>query len=99
MPVYRPPRIPGAEITPREIYISRRTFIGGAAAGALLAGSNQASAAPLAASPSRFSTEEKLTPQEAVTSYNNFYEFGTGKGDPASNSQHFKPLPWSVKVD
>lgn len=99
MPVYRPPRIAASEITPREIYMSRRTFIGSAAAGALLAGAGTALAAPLTASPSRFSVDEKLTPKEAVTTYNNFYEFGTGKADPAQNSQHFKPLPWSVKVD
>ena len=99
MPAYRPPHIAASEITPREIYMSRRTFIGSAAAGALLAGAGSALAVPLTASPSRFSTDEKLTPKEAVTTYNNFYEFGTGKGDPAQNSQHFEPLPWSVKVD
>ncbi len=99
MAAYRPPHIAASEITPREIYMSRRTFISSATAGALLAGAGSSLAAPLTASPSRFSTDEKLTPKEAVTTYNNFYEFGTGKGDPAQNTQHFEPLPWSVKVD
>ena len=92
MPVYRPPRIAASDITPRDIYMSRRKFMGTAAAGFVMA-------APLTAAPSRFSTDETLTPKEAVTTYNNFYEFGTAKSDPAQNSGQFEPLPWSVKVD
>ncbi|MCF6370107.1 protein-methionine-sulfoxide reductase catalytic subunit MsrP [Rhizobium halophilum] len=99
MPVYHPPRIAASEITPREIYMSRRKFMGTAAAGLVVAGASSALAAPLAGSPSTFSTDETLTPKEAVTSYNNFYEFGTAKSDPAQNSGQFDPLPWSVKVD
>ncbi len=99
MPVYRPPRITASEITPREVFMSRRQFMGTAAAGFVLAGTSGALAAPLAASPGPFPTDEMLTPKEAATTYNNFYEFGAGKSDPSQNSQHFKPLPWSVKVD
>jgi methionine sulfoxide reductase catalytic subunit len=44
-------------------------------------------------------TGEALTPLKDITTYNNFYEFGTDKGDPADNSKPFKPLPWSVKID
>ena len=99
MRVYRPPHIAASEITPHKVYLSRRQFIGSTAAGLLLAGTGTAFAAPLAASPGGFSTDEMQTPKEAVTTYNNFYEFGTGKGDPSEKSQHFKPLPWSVKVD
>lgn len=100
MPVYRPPQIPASEITPRNIYMSRRSFIGGAAGASLaLAGAGTAIAAPLTAAPGAYKLDEKLTPKEAVTSYNNFYEFGTGKGDPAANSGDFNPTPWSVKVD
>jgi sulfoxide reductase catalytic subunit YedY len=43
--------------------------------------------------------EEKLTPYEDVTSYNNFYEFGTGKGDPARNAKDFRTRPWKVVVE
>ena len=39
------------------------------------------------------------TPEDDVTSYNNFYEFGTGKDDPAMNAGEFKPRPWTVKVE
>ncbi|TAY62952.1 hypothetical protein ELH84_32165 [Rhizobium ruizarguesonis] len=42
---------------------------------------------------------EKLTPKEAVTTYNNFYEFAVDKADPARNSRDFKPTPWTIKVD
>ena len=46
-----------------------------------------------------YDTDEKKTPFEDVTRYNNFYEFGTDKGDPARNSGTFVPRPWTVKVD
>ncbi|EUB96082.1 oxidoreductase molybdopterin binding protein [Rhizobium sp. CF080] len=100
MPAYRPPHIPASEITPRDIYMSRRNFMGAAAvAGFAFAGADSAFAAPLTASPSAYKVDEKLTPKEAVTTYNNFYEFGVNKDDPAANSGDFKPTPWSVKVD
>lgn len=47
----------------------------------------------------KFSTDEKITPENDVTHYNNFYEFGTGKGDPAKEAQNFKTSPWSVNVE
>ncbi|MDT8427377.1 MAG: protein-methionine-sulfoxide reductase catalytic subunit MsrP [Pseudomonadales bacterium] len=46
-----------------------------------------------------FSTEEELTPYTDVISYNNFYEFGTDKGDPYANSQNFKVDPWSIAIE
>jgi len=45
-----------------------------------------------------FSTDEDATPYKDVTRYNNFYEFGTGKRDPASRSERFKPRPWKVQI-
>ena len=45
-----------------------------------------------------FSTTEQPNAYEDVTGYNNFYEFGTGKGDPAANSGRFKPAPWTVRI-
>ncbi len=49
--------------------------------------------------PPRFRTEEPRTPWEDVTTYNNYYEFGTGKGDPARNAHTLNPKPWSVSIE
>lgn len=100
MPAYRPPHIATSEITPKNIYLSRRNFIGAAAAAGFgLTFGSDALAAPLAAVPGPYKLNEKLTPKEAITTYNNFYEFGVGKEDPSQNSGAFKPTPWSVKVE
>lgn len=100
MPAYRPPHISPSEITPKDIYLSRRSFIGAAAAaGFSLAAGGDAFAAALSTVPGPYKLNEKLTPKEAVTTYNNFYEFGVNKEDPSQNSGAFKPTPWSVKVE
>lgn len=99
MSAYRPPKIAAKEITPEKFFLNRRGFIAATAGGLLLAQQAQASAAALKANPSAFSVDEALTPEKDVTNYNNFYEFGTDKGDPAANSGSFKPTPWSIKVD
>jgi methionine sulfoxide reductase catalytic subunit len=93
------PRIASSEITPREFYLRRREFIGGALASMLPASAAPAFAAPLAASKSAFSTTEPLTPKADITSYNNFYEFGTDKADPASYAGKLTTSPWSITVD
>ena len=54
--------------------------------------------APLSAKSGPYSTIEKPTTYRDVTSYNNFYEFGTGKDDPARNARNFKARPWAVEV-
>jgi len=75
-----------SEVTPRDAYLNRRRFLLGAAA------------LP-AARRSPFSTTEKLTPREAVTTYNNFYEFGTGKDEPARLAGTLRTSPWTVVID
>ena len=95
------PDIPTSEITPRDTYFSRRSLITGAAAG-LIGGSAYpqiATAAPLHFSKNSFSTDEKATPLKDVTSYNNYYEFGVDKSDPARNAHTLSVKPWSIKVD
>ncbi len=52
-----------------------------------------------AKSPAGFYTAEKQTPYKHATTYNNFYEFGTGKGDPARYAHEFNPSPWSVRIE
>lgn len=67
---------------------------GGAAAGGKPSGRQK-----LAATPSPFSTDEKLTSYEDVTTYNNFYEFGLEKDDPVKYSQRMVTRPWTVVVE
>jgi sulfoxide reductase catalytic subunit YedY len=90
-----------SEITPPERYFSRREIIGALAAGVAvgLATSGTAAAAPLKyAKNPRLSLDEKPNSFEDITTYNNFYEFGIDKTDPAQRSGKFKPQPWSVTV-
>ena len=90
-----------SEITPPDRYFNRREVITAlAAAGAVGAGlPRQASAATLRYTRNPlFSLKVEPNSFEDITTYNNFYEFGTDKADPARNSHRFKPQPWSVKI-
>ena len=93
--------IPSSEITPRAIYLKRRELLqGGLALSALAAlRPQQARAAMLAFTKSPFSTDETPTRKADATSYNNFYEFGTDKADPAAKAHTLSTAPWSVKID
>lgn len=100
--------ISSSEITSENLYHNRRDFIKTASAimGVAAAGTIASACAPgvvgAAGEPvakGKYDTDEKLTPLQDVTNFNNYYEFGTGKDDPARNSKNFKPRPWSVKVD
>ncbi len=104
-----------SEITPQGVYAQRRQWLKGmGVAGAGLAGLTEFTQAEpsstqrpgkLAALPGARSgvagatVMEKLTPYEDVTSYNNFYEFGTGKDDPAEYAHTLKPRPWSLSIE
>ncbi len=101
---FRPDRLSSAyltydEVTPKAAYLHRRAFMAGAGALAASFIASSAMAAPLKAQASTYKTNEKLTPKESVTTYNNFYEFGTDKSDPAANSSGYKPLPWKLTID
>jgi len=91
--------IKSSDITPHSVYLNRRSFVAGAAAAVSLGGGSAAWAAKLDTVPSPFSTTETVTPFEAATTYNNFYEFGTGKDDPSRRAGNFTTTPWSVKID
>ena len=111
MLIQRASDIPSSEITPENLYHNRREFIktasavlGIAAAGSIIPGCAPAvgaSSEPQAKKPGPYDTppSEKQTPYEDVTTYNNYYEFGVDKSDPARNSKNFKPSPWTVKVE
>jgi sulfoxide reductase catalytic subunit YedY len=80
--------------------MSRRTFLGSAFAAAALAGApSGVQAEPLTFSKSAFSTDEPPAALKDVSAYNNYYEFGTDKGDPASYAGQLKTSPWSVTID
>src|SRR5690606_12138384 len=49
--------------------------------------------------PSRYSTDEKLTPYREATTYNNFYEFGSGNDDPARHAGRLRTRPWSIAIE
>jgi methionine sulfoxide reductase catalytic subunit len=112
MLIKKPDDIPSSEITSKSMYLNRRKFLaamgiaGAAAAGAggifeLASSPNRAYAADKISNlqKSPFSTTEKVTPEQTVTHYNNYYEFSTEKEDPAGLAQSFKTRPWSVTID
>jgi methionine sulfoxide reductase catalytic subunit len=87
-----------SEITPRALYLDRRAIVAGLAASGLVG--VPALAAKLTTVPSPLSTkDEKVTDLSDVTTYNNFYEYGTGKADPSRYAGVLKTRPWTVKVD
>jgi len=90
------------EITSETNYLNRRQFLQktgyAAVASIALPGQLLANTGDLETIPGPYSSNETPNSWEDVTTYNNFYEFGTGKQDPYENAQDFVPMPWSVKV-
>ena len=111
MLIKQAPDIPSSEITPKRLYYDRRQFIeaaSGAALGvagaAMLGGpSGGLRAAPQDDIPdlkrSQFSTDDAPNAFEEITGYNNFYEFGIDKEDPARYADELNVKPWSVRVE
>ncbi|MCI1729905.1 MAG: protein-methionine-sulfoxide reductase catalytic subunit MsrP [Chiayiivirga sp.] len=107
------PPIPGSRITPESVYSARRRLLGGLAASSLLsspllalsgcARAGDEEPAAVASTPDRTETTaspagEELTRFQDASTYNNFYEFGTGKADPARYAGSLRPSPWSVEI-
>jgi sulfoxide reductase catalytic subunit YedY len=99
MHLIRKPDLPSSEITDEALFHGRRKFLAALGAGGV--------GAAFAASPLLACTREavpglaqddKPNTWEEITTYNNFYEFGTGKGDPSRNAGRFRTTPWSVEV-
>jgi sulfoxide reductase catalytic subunit YedY len=102
--VFQPSRhILSSEITPKDVFLNRRALMAGMGAAALLPRESQAAPGDkpkIATTPwAKQPADLKATPYEYVTAYNNFYEFGTGKEDPAANAHTLTVKPWSVKID
>jgi methionine sulfoxide reductase catalytic subunit len=102
--------IASSEITPESVWLNRRQFLQGAAtaaAGAVFAGAPGSplvgaleAQTPLAnVRKGPFGTDEKQNSFEDISGYNNFYEFGTDKEDPARNAGRLKVRPWTVKIE
>jgi sulfoxide reductase catalytic subunit YedY len=103
MIIRKAPELRYSDVTPKEQYLNRRRFLGvGAATAAGLLGpfSGQAGATPLAGAKTAYNAGgEKITPKNYIEGYNNFYEFGTGKEDPAQMAPKWKvPSPWNVTI-
>ncbi len=112
MLIKRRPELTYADVTPKHVYMNRRSFLMGLAVtgGAVAAWKKlpKVFAAPATGSvpvklsgytKSPFSTSEPMTPIDKTTHYNNFYEFGTDKSDPASNAKVLRTRPWTVSVE
>lgn len=109
MLIKRASNILPSELTDEKVYLQRRQFLkkaGIVTAAGLVSSSALGQITSMEASgkqlqgvkPSNFSTNQAANSWQEITTYNNYYEFGTGKQDPYENAGNFMPLPWSVKV-
>ena len=96
------------DITPRSVFENRRSLIKAAAAGSFgMALAPWFSREALASTPEKlnavlnatYSTKDELTPYKYATTYNNFYEFGTDKADPAANAHTLQTRPWTISIE
>lgn len=95
MLIRKPADIAGSEITPEQTFLNRRALIrtlGLTAAGSLLPALARTADVQVPA------VDEPLTPEAIVTGFNNFYEFGTDKGDPARYAHRLTTSPWTVRI-
>ncbi len=106
MLILHPDDVKSSEITPLDVYLRRREFIGAAtcaAATLLLPGRAGGKGPPPRTLPNvkkgPFGTDEDLTSFDSATSYNNFYELGTDKRDPKKNAGSLRTRPWSVVIE
>lgn len=107
MLIRKPPDIHASQITPESVYLERRRLLAGALAGGAIAAAGAAAraadappgGATLEFRPNpRYTVADKPNSFEEATHYNNFYEFGTDKTDPAARCGAFHPRPWSVQI-
>ena len=108
MLIKKPSDIRPSEITSYDNYLNRRDFIraGAMAGGSLLAASALGAVIPKGqlaklnnVRNSPFSTDEAPNSYDDITTYNNYYEFGTGKDEPVVHARDFEPRPWTISVE
>ncbi|WP_290632627.1 protein-methionine-sulfoxide reductase catalytic subunit MsrP [Aquisalimonas sp.] len=107
MAIFRYPKPKPSEITPQRLFERRREFLRRSAGSLTLAavpglwsaGAQSWTGRIGDAESTHFSTDGDLTPKDAITSYNNFFEFGTSKDDPAEHAHKLATDPWTVTID
>lgn len=107
MLIKKPADLRYSDVTPKSLYLNRRKFLAGVPAAlavgqGLLSPSRQATAATRKLTTVKSpltTTGEKLNSFDDVTHYNNYYEFGTGKNEPAELARNFEPKEWTVSVE
>src|SRR5437773_11776959 len=105
MLIRKPADIRYSEVTPKDVWLNRRKFLAGAPAAFL--GAREVLSPPAGRAgtklpnvgKSALSIDEKPNSYKDVSTYNNFYEFGTQKSQPAANAKDVKTVPWTVSVD
>jgi methionine sulfoxide reductase catalytic subunit len=102
MIIRRRPDLQHSDVTPKQVYLNRRRFLTGAgiAVGAAAVPFSARATTKLSATKTSYNVgTEKITKEEVVTTYNNYYEFGTGKEEPSQNAPKWKvPSPWTVQI-
>ena len=101
MLIRKPADLRYSDVTPRDKYLNRRRFLaaGSAVVGAWALPSQLAATSKITNFvKSGYKVDEKITPLDDITSYNNYYEFGTDKGDPVRYANTLRPSPWQVQV-
>jgi sulfoxide reductase catalytic subunit YedY len=106
MLIKKPADIRYSEITPKHIYMNRRSFLAGVPAAFLGARELLSPSARAVAGTklpnvqkSKYTVDEKINSYQDVSTYNNFYEFGTDKSEPSQYAKNFKTEPWTVSVE
>jgi sulfoxide reductase catalytic subunit YedY len=100
MLIRKPADLRYSDITPKQMYVSRRRFLAGSLAFGALAGVARGGMKLSDAKKTSYNVgDDKITPLETITHYNNFYEFGTDKSDPAEYAKNFRTSPWTLKVE
>lgn len=101
MLIKKPGDIPYSEITPKSVYLNRRKFLAAVPAAFLGLSASRLSAGTKLpnVTKSKYSVDEKINSFQDVSTYNNYYEFGTDKDEPANYAKNFKTQPWTVSVE
>jgi len=96
MLIRKPSDLRYSDVTPKQVYLNRRRFLAAGTAGfAALAQAGVLNGVQK----TQFGSDEKATPYKILTTYNNYYEFGTGKDEPVKLARNFRTSPWTVTVE